>query len=121
MSDSNSTEVTTPQKLVEAIKFMLHAQQEDQRVHEETHKTMMASCKEEDEFLKIQASFAQAIEFIDDFISYVENSFTGKLSAYSFNQVTLIILKHSTKLDRMSHTVPVLAQIAYIDLSSHKK
>ena len=29
---------------------MLHAQQEDQRVHELTHTTLMASCKEEDEF-----------------------------------------------------------------------
>ena len=29
---------------------MLHAQQEDQRVHQLTHTTMMATCKEEDEF-----------------------------------------------------------------------
>ena len=166
--------------MVEAIKSMLHVQQEDQRLHEETHKTMMASCKEEDEFcaavveeangalerskehhelcqtsldeatitlptleathkeyvveleraieqrdeehaefFKIQTSFAQAIKVIEDFIAYVENRLKGKLFAYSFNQVTLNILKHSIKLDRMSHTIPVLVQITQIDLSSH--
>ena len=59
------------------------------------------------EFLKIQASFAQAIEVIEDFIAYVENQFYGKFSAYSFNQVTLNILKHSIKLGRMSHSISV--------------
>ena len=182
LSDSNSTEVTTPQQMVDAIKSMLHAQQEDQRLHEETHKTMMASCKEEDEFraaeveeangalerskehhgqcqtsldeatntlptleathkeyteeleratkqraeehaefLKRQASFKQAIEVIEDFIPYVENQFKGKFSAYSFIQVSENILKHSIKLGRMSHAIPVLAQIAQIDLSTHNE
>ena len=173
LSDSYSTEVSTPQQMVEAIKFILHSQQEDQRVHEEIHTTMMASCKEEDEFraveveeangalertnehhrlcqtsldeatntlstleathkefveeleratiqrdeehaewLKIQVSFAQAIEVIEDYIPYVEKQFKSKLSAYSFNQITQNILKHSIKRGRMSHDIPVLAQIA---------
>ena len=168
--------------MVEAIKSMLHAQKEDQRVHEETHKTMMANCKEEDEFraaeveeaigaferskehyglcqtrideiintfptleatnkeyveeferatkqrdeehaefLKKQVSFTQAIEVFEDFIPYVENQFKGKFFAYSFIQVSEIILKYSIKLNRMSHAIPVLAQIANIDLFSHNE
>lgn len=163
---------------------MLHAHQEDQRVHEETHTTMMASCKEEDEFraaeleveeangaferskehhglcqtrideatntdptleathreyveeleratkqrneqhdefLKRQASFAQAIGVIEDFITYVENQFNRKFSAYSFIQVSENILKNSIKLGRISHAITVLAQIAQIDLSSRNE
>ena len=36
--------------MVEVIKSILHAQQEYQRLNEENHKTIMTSCKEEDEF-----------------------------------------------------------------------
>ena len=72
---------------------------------EELERATKQRDEEHAELVKIQASFAQAIEVIEDFIAYVKNQFKGKLSAYSFIQVSENILRNSIKLGRISITV----------------
>lgn len=72
--------------------------------------------EEHDAFVKRAALFAEALEFLNGFIDYVNANLSGNFAAYSFAEKSEKLLKHASKLNVLTAAVPILVAMAQADV-----
>jgi len=70
--------------------------------------------KENTSYKQRKADFEEAIAFLKDFIDYVAKTLKGSFTAFSFVEHSEKLLRHATRLHRLSDAVPVLVALATV-------
>jgi hypothetical protein len=110
-------------------KASLEAAQKALPVLLESHKTYSEELQrgrdarniERKKFLERKQEFAEAIEFLADFMTYVAKKLKGSFKAFGFIEMSETLLKHATRLNVVSHASPILVALASSDIFAANK
>ena len=76
---------------------------------------------ERKKFLERKQEFAEAIEFLADFMTYVAKKLKGSFKAFGFIEMSETLLKHASRLNVVTHASPVLIALASSDIFASNK